>query len=178
MEFLTRAMTLAFAGFMLFEKYLDWRDERSDKEELREALQEERAHTKELEASKRDIFEAYTDAVEQYMAIAATTKSLDNAAKVQYLENELAKTEAQRDAARLAAAETLEQNLGFHKYIRELAGPNETQEETEEVLPSVVQNTDGTLTIVYPAGWQGPTGEDFYEHFEANEFLEEDNQVE
>lgn len=177
MEFLTRVMTLAFAGLMLVEKYLDWRDERSDKSELREALQDERAHTKELESSKMEIFEAYTDVVEQYMAMTATTKSIDNAAKVQYLEAELVKTEAQRDQARLAAAETLNQNLDFQKYIRDLAGPNEAKEELDESLPGVVQNTDGSMTIVYPGGWQGPLIESFGEHFEANEFLEEDDQV-
>ena len=176
MEFLSRLLGIAFTGLILYEKYLDWRDERSDKCNLRETLADERNHNQNIISTTTSLFESYSGLVEEYMALSATTTTLNNAARVQFLENELGKAESLLMSARGIASETVKENLGFVNYIRSINGPPEQEEANEIPEITMMRNEDGSVTLIYPEGF------DFDQYvpdldldFDAHEVLESDD---
>lgn len=176
MEFLTRLLGIAFTGLVLYEKYLDWRDERSDKCNLRETLADERNHNQSIISTTTALFESYSGLVEEYMALSATTKTLDNAARVQFLENELGKAESLMLSARGIASETVKENLGFVNYIRSINGPPDDEQDDEI---QVVKNDDGSIRLVYLEGFDfDQYVPDYAIDFAAPEVLESDDDEE
>lgn len=138
MEFLTRILALVLAGAALYEKYIDWKAEKEDKEDLQHQLQAERAHLLAVIPTTTALFTSYKDMLEEYVNLSASLKKIDNIARVHYLEQELDKAERQLKEFRMLSTDLTQENLGFRQYIR-----NMVQDDPEEGDPKEAE--DGTI---------------------------------
>lgn len=133
MEFITRILALALAGAALYEKYIDWKTEKTDKEEIQHQLQAERAHLLAVIPTTTALFCSYKDMLDEYISLSASVKNVDNIARVNYLEQELQKAEAQLKEFRSLSTDLTQENLGFRQYIRGMVQGDDDETETEEV---------------------------------------------
>lgn len=133
MEFITRILALALAGAALYEKYIDWKAERTDKEELQHRLQAERSHLLAVIPTTTALFCSYKDMLDEYVSLSASLKNVDNIARVTYLEQELQKAEAQLREFRSLSTDLTQENLGFRQYIHSLVQDGTDETGNEEV---------------------------------------------